>query len=958
MPTMRTTVARWLLLLALQLAAVSTSPVASTCPDGSCLCTGDCRVLLQDESCCPRGDGWLEHICGPKRACCREGCCPEGWTCGANGMCGPPLPSISDPTTIITLRKPELSSPTADDNISGKIPTNPQPASLTTTSERRLSEHTTVSSISSHIFVTAGPPVLTLPSNRVTTSSDEVVSGPGDATTIPNSQPTSGEPEKPSDASRDVPDGDTTLPNTHIVPIASEPASATTLPGSMVTAISPTNPISPGTDLSETTHTPTTDSRGGDDRSITTILIPSTDGGGPAASTSGQTLPVNETPTSILVPSGTFSTAITTTDTPTTSPFATGTLDSILPSQGATDSAHHSQEPSSIMSVPPTSVDPVPGTEHSSHAEASKSNDPLPTSLVTKDPLTTAPESTSHSITTLPNGQVTTLPRHSNGDVTKAPESTETDGVAPVIIPITTPVPDPERSDDGIKIPCDMWFFDLCLAPIGGWGFVLPPGTHPPGPPPIIKIDPTAPIKVDITGSIPWPGFTIDPAGNPTFSSKPDDCKTETAEMCITTTSYGVSVDGTTTSTTATSTISTCGTVYGCDVKGEDSSKTISKTTTVSTETPTVTAIRLTWEEWNIDKYTEAQLNDIADVVQARLDKKFGRFTSSTTQIITTEATTESFPTLTRAPSIGVPTSSGLSCVSTATYTECGGSGNREACVEKPSCASWVNTAAVTMTTPEITPFCDAVYETYSATAHAAIPTQGGPLKFFIPVSDDKGSDWDFVIDDVNVKEAVKGWKVGNDDDDSIESGDGGKDLEIKWKVPDDSSGTYVELLFKTSNTNEKRFTFTAKGGIVACMPNCKDDATTTTDADGMVCTHYPCHSPNCEQGPAPEPQAACELVEDGLAIPLFYTVTIVANGYSWIDDDGKKLKSEEKGCGAMTDWHSSAIEVETGDGWTARHMFTFTLPITIKAGCVERAIASAGGPSGIQCDNKEGDLW
>ncbi|KAF5716920.1 hypothetical protein FMUND_6108 [Fusarium mundagurra] len=873
-------------------------------------------------------------------------------------MCGPPLPSIPDPTTVITLRKPELSSPTADDNISGKIPTNPQPLPVTTTPERWLSQHTTVSFISSHIFITAGPPVLTLPSNRVTTSYDEVVSGTGHVTTIPNDQPTTGKPEKSSDVSRDVPDGDTTLSNTHIVPIASEPASVTTVPGGLVTAISPTNPFSPGTDLSETVHQPITVSPGEDDRSTTTIVTPSTNGGGSAASTSDQTLPVNETPTSILVPSGTLSTAITRTDTLTTSPFATGTLDSILSSQGATDSEHHSQDPSSVTSVPPTSVDPVPDAEQSSHAEATKSNDPLPTSPVTKERLTTAPQSTVNLVTTLPDGQVTSLPRHSNSDVTKGPESTETAGVVPVIIPITTPVPDPERSDNGIKIPCDMWFFDLCLAPIGGWSFVLPPGTHPPGPPPIIKIDPTAPIKVDITGSIPWPGFTIDPAGNPTFSSKPDDCKTETAEMCITTTSYGVSVDGTTTSTTAQSTISTCGTIYGCDVEGEDSSRTISKTTTVSTETPTITAIRLTWEEWHIDEYTEAQLNDIADAAQARLDKKFGIFTSPTSRVTMTGATTESFPTLTRAPAIGVPTSSGFSCVSTATHTECGGSGNREACVEKPTCASWVNTAALTMTTPEITPFCDAGYETYSATAHAAIPTQGGPLKFFIPVSDDKGSDWDFVIDDDDVKEAVKSWKVGNDDDDSIESGDGGKDLEIKWKVPNDSSGTYVELLFKTSDVDEKRFAFTAKGGIVACMPDCRDDATTTTDADGMVCTHYPCHSPNCEQGPAPKPQAACELVEDGLAIPLFYTVTIVANGYSWIDDDGKKLKSEEKGCGAMTDWHSSAIEVETGDGWTARHRFTFTLPIAAKASCVERAIASAGGPSDLQCDNKEGDLW
>ncbi|KAG9497340.1 hypothetical protein J7337_012135 [Fusarium musae] len=684
-------------------------------------------------------------------------------------MCGPPLPSIPDPTTIITLRKPGLSSPTVDDNISGKPSTNPLPLPVTTTSEHWLSEHTKVSSSSSHVFITAGPPVLTLPSNRVTTAPASG-DGTGHVTTIANSKLTTSNSEKSSDASRDSPGGDATIPNTHIVSVSSEPSSATTLPGGLVTTNPFTNTFSTGTDLSETTHKSITDSLGGDDRSITTTVTRSTNDSGPAASTSDLTRPGNETPTPILAPTGTLSTALTKTVTPSTAPFATGTLDSVLSSQGVTDSEDQSQDPSSITSVPPRLVDPVQDTQQSSHAEATKSNDPLPTSPITKDRLTTVPESTANPITTLPNGQVTTLPGHSNSDVTKAPESTETAGAVPVIIPITIPVPDPERSDNGIKIPCDI----------------------------------------------------IDPAGNPTFSSKPDDCKTESAEMCITTTSYEVSVDGTITSTTEKSAISTCGTIYGCDVDGEDSSRTISKTTTVSIETPTITAIRLKWEEWNIDEYTEAQLNHIADAAQARLDKKFGRFTSPTSQVTTTEATTEAFPTLTRAPSIGVPTSSGLSCVSTATYTECVGSGNQEACVEQPSCASWVNTAAVTMTTPEITPFCDAGYETYSATVHAAIPTQGSHLKFFIPISDDKGSDWDFVIDDDNVKEAVKGWKVGNDDDDSIESGDGGKGLEIKWKVPDDSSGTYVELLFGASDVDEKRFTFTAKGGImptVWCAP-------------------------------------------------------------------------------------------------------------------------------------------
>ncbi|KAF9768429.1 hypothetical protein IL306_014284 [Fusarium sp. DS 682] len=252
------------------------------------------------------------------------------------------------------------------------------------------------------------------------------------------------------------------------------------------------------------------------------------------------------------------------------------------------------------------------------------------------------------------------------------------------------------------------------------------------------------------------------------------NCKTETAVMCITTTSYGVSVDGTITSTTSESIGSKCGTIYGCDVEDDNASKTITRATSASTEMPTITAVRMTWEKWIIRDYTEEELDDIADVAQSRLDEKFGGSASTTP-----ETTTEAFPTLTRAPS-GVPTSSGFSCVSTVTNTQCGRSGNREACVEKPSCASWVNTAAVTMTTPEIMPYCDQGYETYIATAHAAIPTQGGPLKFFIPTADDKGSDWDFIIDSDDVKEAVKSWKVGNDDVDSIESGKGGKGLAIK----------------------------------------------------------------------------------------------------------------------------------------------------------------------------------
>ncbi|KAI0965057.1 hypothetical protein F4678DRAFT_454045 [Xylaria arbuscula] len=58
-----------------------------------------------------------------------------------------------------------------------------------------------------------------------------------------------------------------------------------------------------------------------------------------------------------------------------------------------------------------------------------------------------------------------------------------------------------------------------------------------------------------------------------------------------------------------------------------------------------------------------------------------------------------------------------------------------------------------------------------------------------------------------------------------------------------------------------------------------------------------------------------------------------------------------------MTDWEKHNIDQMSEDGtWTAVNAFTFTLPITIKSGCVERAIASAGGPKDLQCLNTASD--
>jgi hypothetical protein len=70
-----------------------------------------------------------------------------------------------------------------------------------------------------------------------------------------------------------------------------------------------------------------------------------------------------------------------------------------------------------------------------------------------------------------------------------------------------------------------------------------------------------------------------------------------------------------------------------------------------------------------------------------------------------------------------------------------------------------------------------------------------------------------------------------------------------------------------------------------------------------------------------------------------------------WANDGGDSLKKEEKGCGAMTGWEF--VESRTDWGTWAY----FQLPVTMKAGCVERAIVSAGGPK-LSCKDMGDDEW
>ncbi|KAF1971118.1 class V chitinase Chi100 [Bimuria novae-zelandiae CBS 107.79] len=87
---------------------------------------------------------------------------------------------------------------------------------------------------------------------------------------------------------------------------------------------------------------------------------------------------------------------------------------------------------------------------------------------------------------------------------------------------------------------------------------------------------------------------------------------------------------------------------------------------------------------------------------------------------------------------------------------------------------------------------------------------------------------------------------------------------------------------------------------------------------------------------PPPSPAAKCTFCDNA----LFYIFEVY--GIQLIKEDD--LHREENGCGALTgwDWHNA-------DSSNAAYVY-FNLPFFIKAGCVERAIVSAGGPK-ISCD-------
>ena len=71
-----------------------------------------------------------------------------------------------------------------------------------------------------------------------------------------------------------------------------------------------------------------------------------------------------------------------------------------------------------------------------------------------------------------------------------------------------------------------------------------------------------------------------------------------------------------------------------------------------------------------------------------------------------------------------------------------------------------------------------------------------------------------------------------------------------------------------------------------------------------------------------------------------------IFNIIGWSTDGGAALHQQEDGCGALTFWTWN--DATSSDAAYAY----FDLPFFIKAGCVERAIVSAGGPK-LSCQGQ-----
>lgn len=177
-----------------------------------------------------------------------------------------------------------------------------------------------------------------------------------------------------------------------------------------------------------------------------------------------------------------------------------------------------------------------------------------------------------------------------------------------------------------------------------------------------------------------------------------------------------------------------------------------------------------------------------------------------------------------------------------------------------------------------------------------------------------------------------------------------------------------------TTPAPEWPFTFTDLnyGPIIACKSSslgnaggiqytvCEGDRT-TVGTDSSIYSHYT--SATYAEAVSSSVSAAAAAASSAAAVPkaacafsdetLFWTFYVygIAGSTNWAGDNGDNLHNQENGCGDLTGW-------SWGKDPNGFMQATFNLPFFMKSGCVERAIASAGGPSGLSCDGDGGGLF
>ncbi|KAI4259189.1 MAG: hypothetical protein LQ352_000863 [Teloschistes flavicans] len=151
------------------------------------------------------------------------------------------------------------------------------------------------------------------------------------------------------------------------------------------------------------------------------------------------------------------------------------------------------------------------------------------------------------------------------------------------------------------------------------------------------------------------------------------------------------------------------------------------------------------------------------------------------------------------------------------------------------------------------------------------------------------------------------------------------------------------ETVLPTKVPNPYPFTITnsRNGEVTACATSSVDTSKSTTACDGestIVSTVTAIAAAASASAAAAVPTANCDFWDE-----VLYWNFEVYNVNGWAGNNGDSLHQQEKGCGGLTGWSWHV------DNERYQHAY-FNLPFTIKSGCAERAIASAGGPSGLKC--------